>query len=145
MRALDRQFGGDHYKLRPYQPVQLWQALDLNGFQAAIVKYVTRHRDKNGEGDLNKAEHFFELMTELKVNDAPWWAFWKRCETLPLGVVEEINVYCNVNGLIGDERNVILNAMRVGDGEKYLHWARQALNRIRVRNNYRVTLPEIEL
>jgi hypothetical protein len=65
MSALNKQVGGDHYKTKAMQPVELWAALDLNGFQASIVKYITRHKEKNGAADIDKAEHFFELMSEL--------------------------------------------------------------------------------
>lgn len=65
MKALDKQHGGDHYKNKTMQPVELWAALNLNGFQASIVKYITRHKEKNGAEDIDKAEHFFDLMIEL--------------------------------------------------------------------------------
>ena len=65
MKALDKQHGGDHYKNKAMQPVELWAALNLNGFQASIVKYITRHKEKNGAEDIDKAEHFFDLMIEL--------------------------------------------------------------------------------
>lgn len=135
-RALDKQCGGEHYKTRAMQPVELWARLNLNGFQAAIIKYITRHRSKNGVEDLQKAEHFFELMVELGVNRAPWWQFWRWTETLPEGVMDEVARYCVLNRLTRWEQSCILNALRVGDGKKYLIWFRYSLARVVAESGY---------
>ena len=68
MSALDKQVGGRHYLSGNYQPVELWAALDLNGFQASIIEYVTRHKNKNGAEDIDKAIHFVELANCLCVD-----------------------------------------------------------------------------
>lgn len=73
---LDVQEGGGHYKTKGIQPVEYGLANDLSFPQVNIVKYVTRHEDKNGLEDLSKSihYHFFEALrcygvegsTELK-------------------------------------------------------------------------------
>lgn len=64
-RALERQVGGGHYVKLRIQPVEF--AL-INGLDAAafsILKYLTRHRDKAGVQDVDKAIHFFHLRCEI--------------------------------------------------------------------------------
>ena len=58
---LHTQIGGDHYKKKKMQPIELICALDLNFIQGCIVKYVTRCEDKNGLEDLVKITHYAEL------------------------------------------------------------------------------------
>jgi hypothetical protein len=70
------QQNGTHYKIKGIQPIEYTLANDLSFAQGNIVKYVTRHQDKNGLDDLAKSihYHFFEALrvygeqgsTELK-------------------------------------------------------------------------------
>jgi hypothetical protein len=59
--VLELQVGGDHYKKLAIQPVQLIVKLQLDYFKGNVVKYVTRHRFKNGIEDIKKAIHYCEL------------------------------------------------------------------------------------
>ena len=62
--AYDKQEGGSHYKKLAIQPMQYALTNKLDYAQANVVKYVTRHADKNGKEDLLKAIHNIELMIE---------------------------------------------------------------------------------
>lgn len=75
-KALEVQVGGDHYKKLPIQPAQFGMANHLDPCAFSILKYVTRHRDKNGKQDLLKALHFVDLRTEL-VSSGHIVTFWK--------------------------------------------------------------------
>lgn len=55
---LDVQEGGGHYKSRGIQPLEYTQANNLNFQQGNVVKYITRHREKNGVEDLAKVVHY---------------------------------------------------------------------------------------
>ena len=55
--ALDKQVSGTHYKGCKIQPIEYIHANGLDYFQGNVVKYVTRHKDKNGKGDIEKAIH----------------------------------------------------------------------------------------
>jgi hypothetical protein len=35
-----------------------------------VVKYVTRHKEKNGAADIRKAIHYLELLLELEYGNA---------------------------------------------------------------------------
>ncbi len=66
MNANDEQIGGDHYKRAA---VQTWDFIAANGlgfFEGNIVKYVARHRLKNGVEDLKKARHYLDKLIELE-------------------------------------------------------------------------------
>ena len=65
MAANDRQVGGDHYAGR----TQHWDLVVMYGwdyFQAQIIRYIMRHKDKGGIEDLQKAAHVLEKYIELE-------------------------------------------------------------------------------
>lgn len=64
--ALDIQVGGEHYKSKGIQPVEYINANDLDFFQGNVVKYVTRHKDKNGAQDIKKAIHYLQMILEFQ-------------------------------------------------------------------------------
>lgn len=61
---LNVQQSGDHYKKKGIQPIEYGFANNLSFPQINIVKYVSRHEDKNGLDDLAKSihYHFFEAL-----------------------------------------------------------------------------------
>lgn len=56
-----RQIGGSHYAKLAIQPTEFCQRNGLDFCIGSILKYVTRHRDKNGRQDLEKALHFVDI------------------------------------------------------------------------------------
>lgn len=64
--ALAIQVDGTHYKDMPIQPVQYNHANKLPFIEGSVVKYVSRHRNKNGAKDIKKAIHFLNLLLELE-------------------------------------------------------------------------------
>lgn len=71
MSALDVQEGGSHYKDLRIQPVEFIHANGLDFFQGNVVKYVTRHKAKNGAQDIRKAIHYLNLILELQYDEMP--------------------------------------------------------------------------
>lgn len=67
--ALDKQISGNHYKGCKIQPVEYIQANDLDYLQGNVIKYVTRHKLKNGKADIEKAIHYLELILELQYGE----------------------------------------------------------------------------
>src|SRR5210317_1005217 len=51
MTALDRQVAGNHYKTMMIQPLEYALANDLGICEHAVVKYISRWRDKGGVED----------------------------------------------------------------------------------------------
>jgi len=61
--ANEKQVGGNHYKTA----IQLWDFVLANniGFlEGNAIKYIVRHKQKNGIEDINKAIHYLEKLKE---------------------------------------------------------------------------------
>lgn len=66
MSALDKQVSGNHYKDNSIQPIIYILANNLGFCEGNVIKYVTRHKSKNGRADIEKAIHYLELLLELE-------------------------------------------------------------------------------
>ena len=66
--AWDKQVGGDHYKQYAIQPAKFALANGLDYAQSNAIKYIVRHKDKNGVQDLDKAIHYIELLKKHHYN-----------------------------------------------------------------------------
>lgn len=66
MSALDVQVGGGHYKDFVIQPIEFVEKNGLSFIEGSIVKYICRHRTKNGAEDINKIKHYCDLLLELE-------------------------------------------------------------------------------
>lgn len=67
MPARDIQIGGNHYKDMKIQPIDFITENNLGYCEGAVVKYVSRWRNKGGVEDLRKAAHYLELLIESEV------------------------------------------------------------------------------
>jgi hypothetical protein len=59
------QIGGDHYVRCGIQPMEYALANNFNYLESFALKYLSRHRNKNGIEDLKKALHCIELLIEV--------------------------------------------------------------------------------
>lgn len=64
--ALSEQVGGDHYKDMAIQPVEFITKNGIGFIEGSIIKYICRHKSKNGKQDLLKARHFIDLLIQLE-------------------------------------------------------------------------------
>mgnify|MGYP003638102169 CR=1 FL=1 len=62
----DKQIGGSHYKDCVIQPVDYIVKNNLDFLEGNVVKYITRHKTKNGIEDIKKVIHYAELILEKK-------------------------------------------------------------------------------
>jgi len=53
----------DHYNV-PIQPVEFIVKNDLGFREGNVIKYVCRHKAKNGAEDIRKAMHYLEMILE---------------------------------------------------------------------------------
>jgi len=60
--VLDTQVGGNHYKDMPIQFIDFVTQNDIPFREASIIKYVCRHKTKDGLKDLKKAEHYLQML-----------------------------------------------------------------------------------
>lgn len=68
MSALDVQVAGEHYKL-PIQPIEYIYKNKLGFLEGNVIKYITRHKDKNGAEDIKKAIHYCQLLLEIEYGE----------------------------------------------------------------------------
>lgn len=66
--ASDKQVGGSHYK-GALQPIDVIDAWGLDFYEGSALKYLARHRKKNGKEDIQKAIHYLELLLERQYSD----------------------------------------------------------------------------
>ena len=59
------QVGGTHYEKMKIQPVEYIHANGLDFFEGNVIKYVTRHRSKNGAEDIKKAIDYCKMILKL--------------------------------------------------------------------------------
>jgi len=64
MSVYDKQVGGSHYKKMKIQPSKFVIENELLFPEGSVIKYICRHRFKNGKEDLLKAMHFIEMIIE---------------------------------------------------------------------------------
>lgn len=63
---LKKQIGGDHYKQFKIQPVEFIHANNIPYMEGCAIKYICRHKSKNGKEDIQKAIHYLKLLMELE-------------------------------------------------------------------------------
>lgn len=63
--SLREQHGGCHYKKLVIQPAQYNQLNQLTFCESEAIKYLTRHKDKNGAEDIKKAIHFCQMVLDM--------------------------------------------------------------------------------
>lgn len=66
MKASDKQIGGLHYRQLAIQPTEFIYRNNLGFIEGNVIKYVCRHREKNGRADLEKAIHYLQLLIEYE-------------------------------------------------------------------------------
>lgn len=62
--ALDTQVGGGHYKDMKIQPITFIVENDIPYREGNAIKYICRHKNKNGVEDIKKAIHYLEMIKE---------------------------------------------------------------------------------
>lgn len=67
--ALRHQVGGHHYNELPIQSVEFMQRNALGYCAGNVIKYVCRHRSKNGAQVLRKAIHYLELLLAIEYGE----------------------------------------------------------------------------
>jgi hypothetical protein len=68
VNATDKQIGGTHYKQLKIQPTEFIHANNIPFIEGNIIKYVIRHKHKNGLQDLVKAKHYIDLLIQFEYN-----------------------------------------------------------------------------
>ena len=61
-KVYNKQIGGSHYKNFKIQPSEFVIENELLYPEGCVIKYIIRHRMKNGKDDLLKAKHFIDMI-----------------------------------------------------------------------------------
>lgn len=64
-----KEVGGTHYEQMKIEPVDYIMANNMNFLEGNVIKYVTRHRLKNGKQDLEKAIDCLKLLIKYEYSD----------------------------------------------------------------------------
>ena len=62
MASTDKQVGGSHYNNKAIQPIDFILENNLGYCEGCVVKYITRHKEKNGAEDIKKAIHYLQFI-----------------------------------------------------------------------------------
>ena len=63
-KVYNKQIGGSHYKNFKIQPSEFVIENELLYPEGCVIKYIIRHRMKNGKEDLLKAKHFIDMIIQ---------------------------------------------------------------------------------
>lgn len=74
-KSLKVQVGGEHYKKCSIQPIDYIVQNNLSFIEGNIVKYTTRHADKNGQQDALKVLHYAFMLLENEYGLSPEQAY----------------------------------------------------------------------
>ena len=69
-KILDHQEGGSHYKKMAIQPIDFIYFNEIPFIEENIIKYILRHKKKNGLEDLKKAKHYLEILIEKEYENS---------------------------------------------------------------------------
>ena len=64
---MTKQVGGTHYDMK-IQPIIFIKKNNIGYCEGNVIKYVCRHRQKNGAEDLLKARQYIDFILELEYN-----------------------------------------------------------------------------
>lgn len=59
---MSKQVGGDHYKKYEIEPIEFIVKNGITFREGNAIKYIVRHKDKNGKQDIEKAIHYLEMI-----------------------------------------------------------------------------------
>ncbi len=69
-KVLEHQEGGSHYKKMAIQPIDFIYFNEIPFIEGNIIKYILRHKKKNGLEDLKKAKHYLEILIEKEYENS---------------------------------------------------------------------------
>lgn len=68
--ANEKQIGGNHYKTT-IEPWDFVLANNIGSLEGNAIKYIARHKQKNGIEDIDKAIHYLEKLKEHEASRSP--------------------------------------------------------------------------
>jgi len=69
LKPTEKQVAGSHYKDMVITPTEYIVANQIPWMEGNVIKYISRHKCKNGAEDIKKAIHYLELLLERDYNE----------------------------------------------------------------------------
>ena len=69
VRGRKRQVGCNHYIDFEIMPIEYISKNKLDFLEGNIIKYISRHKKKNGAEDIKKVIHYAELILEVEYGE----------------------------------------------------------------------------
>lgn len=69
MSAKDSQIGGSHYQCMAIAPIEFVYRNNIPYLEGNVLKYIVRHKNKNGAQDIKKAIHYCQLILEFEYGE----------------------------------------------------------------------------
>ena len=69
VKGKGRQVCGNHYIDFEIMPIEYISKNKLDFLERNIIKYISRHKKKNGAEDIRKVIHYAELILELEYGE----------------------------------------------------------------------------
>ena len=63
-KTREKQIGGNHYAKYKIQSFDIIDEYKLNYYEGNVLKYLLRHKEKEGAKDIKKAIHYLEVILE---------------------------------------------------------------------------------
>ena len=70
MKATETQIGGEHYQQYKFQPTEFLHINNVPFIEGNVIKYILRHKHKNGLQDLLKAKHYIDLLIQFEYHES---------------------------------------------------------------------------
>lgn len=100
--ALKIQEGGSHYKGMGIQPIEFCYVNRYDPAAFSALKYVSRHRVKNGREDLLKGRHFIQLRRDLRRDNPSLFGF-NAIDVIPMSdYIESNNLFGHEGAILAD-------------------------------------------
>lgn len=112
MKSLEAQIGGTHYIEMPYQPVLFVMKCKFNFCEGNVIKYVARHKSKDGKRDIEKALQYVDIIDDMKKTYPAIHTAITDFNLTLYAREMEAEKFCMLNEIYGLEREIIFNISR---------------------------------
>lgn len=76
MRSRKEQISGDHYSKRSIQPFDIINEYNLDFYEGNALKYLLRHKEKNGKEDLLKLKDYVDCIIDMQYPEDDTSGYW---------------------------------------------------------------------
>lgn len=97
-----------HYKKASYEPIVFIERFNLNFSLGNVIKYITRHKHKNKQKDIQRIMEFY--YPHIMVN-IPFHSHWDAKFTVG-EILDELDIFTTANGMIDKEKEILIDLFK---------------------------------